>query len=531
MSVAISFDFPGRKDMRNNIRVLFCLLWMAAGCIFCSSSKANVLDDYVAMSDPCYSYTQISSSYESFTQTQGYILKLVSQQWRSPSEVDHTVWNHWMTVIVPNVALGPVKDTALILINGGNYTDLAPSIDFQYRWLAYNTRSVIVILSAVPNQPLYFTDETIPRSEDQIIAYSWDKYLDGGDSNWPAQLPMVKSVVKCMDASADFVNSITSGSITINHFVLTGGSKRGWTAWLTAAVDSRVVALAPIVSDLLNMKKSFAHQWASYGFWADALQPYVEMGIFDRFDTPRGAELISIVDPYAYKDRLTMPKFIINAAGDNFFVSDGIQFYLNGLPGEKYLRHVPNTDHYLSNGATSDVFYCLVPYYYSLLNNIARPAFSWTINGDDSITVTATSTPKAVYLWQITNPSTRDFRLSTTGANWSKTTLPDSGGGVYIADIAEPTSGWTAFFVELVYQGTLSTYDYHLTTEMVVIPEILPYEADFSRDTITNILDLTILADTWLTEDDYRDIAPRRGGGDGIINFNDFANFGVHWTH
>jgi PhoPQ-activated pathogenicity-related protein len=517
--------------MWNNMRVLFCLLWFLAGYIFCYPARANVLDDYVAMPDPCYSYTLISSSPDSYTQTQGYILKLVSQHWRTPSEVDHTVWNHWMTVIVPNTVLGPTKDTALILINGGNYTDLAPSIDYTYRWLAYTTRSVIILLTAVPNQPLHFLDESTSRSEDQIIAYSWDKYLDGGDSNWPAQLPMVKSVVKCMDAAVSFVGSPDGGSRVINHFVLTGGSKRGWTAWLTAAVDSRVTAISPIVSDLLNMKKSFAHQWASYGFWADALQPYVEMGIFDRFDTPRGTELISIVDPYAYKDRLTMPKFIINASGDNFFVSDGIQFYLNGLSGEKYLRHVPNADHYLSNGASNDVFNCMVPYYYSLLNNITRPAFSWTVNNDDSITIQTTDVPKFVYLWQVTNPSSRDFRLSTTGANWTKTTLVDSGGGVYTADIPEPGSGWTAFFVELVYQGSLTGFDYHFTTEMVVVPEILPYEADFSRDTNTNIYDLIILADAWLTEDDYRDIAPRRGGGDGIIDFKDFANFGVHWIH
>ena len=515
-------------DMRRNIGVLSCLLWFLTSYILCDSARATALDDYVAMADPCYSYTLISSSPDTYTQTHGYTLKLISQTWRTPSEVDHTVWNHWMTVIVPDTSLGQTKDTALILINGGNYTDSAPSIDFQYRWLAENTRSVIVILTAVPNQPLHFLDESIYRSEDEIIAYSWDKYLDGADSNWPAQLPMVKSVVKCMDATVSFVSSSAGGSRTINHFVLTGGSKRGWTAWLAAAVDSRVTAVSPIVSDLLNMKKSFAHEWASYGFWADALSPYEELGIFDRFDTPRGTELISIVDPYAYKDRLTMPKFIINASGDDFFISDNIQFYFNGLSGEKYLRHVPNTDHYLT-GATSDVFNCMVPYYDAFLNNIARPVFSWTINEDDSITVETTDTPQAVYLWQITNPSARDFRLSTTGANWSSTELIDSGGGAYTADVPEPNNGWTAFFVELVYQSPLAGFDFHFTTEMVVLPEILPYEADFNRDTITDIKDLSILTEVWLTENDYRDIAPRRGGGDGIINFNDFANFGLHW--
>lgn len=477
------------------------------------------------MADPCYSYSLVGTSDDGYS-TVGYTLKLVSQRWRSASEVDHTVWTHWMTVIVPYASLGATKDTALLYIDGGNYTDSAPGVDAQYRALSASTRSVIVVLKAVPNQPLHFLDESSYRSEDQIIAYTWRKFLDGGDYNWPAQLPMVKAAVRCMDATVSFVGSSAGGSRTINHFVLSGASKRGWTAWLTAAVDSRVTAVVPIVSDLLNMRRTFAHSWSSYGFWPSALSPYEYEGIFNDFDSARCGDLLAIVDPYQYRNRLTMPKFIINSSGDDFFVSDNIQFYLHQLSGETYLRHVPNTNHYLTN-ATTTVFQVVASYYTAFLNGVARPKFSWTVNADNSITVQTVTSPISVKLWKITNTTSRDLRLITTGANWQSTVLTSSGGGVYTAQVPVPAAGWTAFFVELAFSG--SPYTYYFTTEMVVVPEILPFEADYNRDKYVDVQDLNILADNWLADNDYRDISPRRGIGDGIINFSDFANFGVHW--
>lgn len=484
----------------------------------------TALDDYVALPDPAYTWQQVAS-YPGVLYN-GYTLDLRSQHWRSASEVEagQVEWKHWVNVIIP---ASVSETTALILINGGNTTDPAPAIDNQYGLLALGTGSILVDLTAVPNQPIHFLDEAFSRSEDEIIAYSWDKFLQGGDDVWPAQLPMVKAVVACMDAVQEF--AATKGK-TIHSFVLVGGSKRGWTAWLTAAVDDRVAAVAPIVSDLLNMQRSFAHHWACYGFWADALAPYEEMGIFDWFDSPRTEELLEIVDPYPYRDRLALPKFLIMAGGDDFFVSDSAQFYFHDLLGETYMRIVPNTNHYL-DGATTSVFNSMVPYYDALLDGAARPVFDWTLQPDGSIYVQATTTPKSVKLWQITNPTARDFRQVTTGANWTSTTLADQGGGVYVGQVPQPPSGWTAYFVELVFTGRtilVTTYDYTFTTEMVVLPEVRPYEADFSRDQATGLPDLLIFSESWLTDNAYRDMFPRRGG-DGRVDLADLALFGLHW--
>jgi PhoPQ-activated pathogenicity-related protein len=314
--------------------------------------------------------------------------------------------------------------------------------------------------------------------------------------------------------------------------MVTGGSKRGWTAWLTAAVDSRVVAVAPVVIDLLNMKRSFAHHWASYGFWAEALKPYQDSHIFDRFDEPRATHLLQIVDPFAYLDRLTIPKYIINAAGDDFFVMDSLQFYIDDLLGETHVRVMPNANHYLDDGKLAEALEGAIPYYYDILNDIPRPQYSWTLPGDGSIRVETIDTPKAVRLWQAHNPDTRDFRLTTIGPTWTSSPLAEQSPGVYIASVPTPPHGWTAFFVELTYSHNLpmggDDYDYHFTSEIHVLPQQRPFETDFSRDRITDLDDLTMLSDAWLTDNPYRDITPRRSG-DGIINIKEMAIFAQNW--
>ena len=55
--------------------------------------------------------------------------------------------------------------------------------------------------------------------------------------------------------------------------------------------------------------------------------------------------LYDVEDPYCYRHRLTMPKYILTASGDQFFLPDCSQFYFDDLQGEKYLRTVPNADH------------------------------------------------------------------------------------------------------------------------------------------------------------------------------------------
>ncbi len=432
-----------------------------------AGASGTALDDYVAAPDANYTYslarTITGSGYT------GYVLDLKSQVWRSPTEVDRTLWQHWLTIIKPSTVS---SDKALLFINGGSNGGSAPtSVDTNLRNIATGTNSIVADLKMIPNQPLKFTDESDPRYvaggrvEDELIAYTWDKYLRGGDDWWPARLPMTKAAVRAMDTVQAYVPTLPGGH-HINGFVVAGASKRGWTTWTTAAVDSRVIGIIPMVIDILNVVQSMTHHYAAYGFWAPAVGDYVDMNIMGWFGTPQLDALMVIEDPYTYLARYTMPKYLINASGDQFFLPDSSQFYFSDLPGEKYVYYVPNTDHSL-NGYVSDN---VRTFYQAILNGTPRPQFSWTFQPDGSIRVQTVTTPTTVTLWKATNPTARDFRKEIIGAAYTSTTLTDQGGGVYIGQVPTPPTGWTAFYIELTFPSGGAT-PFRFSTAVRVVPK------------------------------------------------------------
>jgi PhoPQ-activated pathogenicity-related protein len=451
--------------MKSHYRFTILAVFVLAATQF---AVGTPLDDYVAKPDANYTYSLVNTvDGPGYT---AYIIDMTSQKWRSKDEVDRPLWKHWLVIVKPANA---DTDKVLLWIDGGSNGRPAPdSPDKMLVGIALGAGAVVADLKMVPNEPLVFPDGGRPRSEDGIIAYTFSKWLATGDNTWPLLLPMVKSAVRGMDTVQKFLKSPDNGGLDIKKFVVSGGSKRGWTTWLTAAVDKRVIAIAPAVIDVLNMDEQMRHHFAAYGFYSQAIEDYGEMDIFSRLDTPEGQKLVKIVDPYEYRDRYAnIPKFLINSSGDQFFLPDSAQFYFHDLPGEKYLRYVPNTDHGLGN---SDAPQSLLVFYQSVLKNAPRPKFSWSVKDDGSIEVNTITAPKEVKLWQATNPKARDFRLETIGRAWTSSELPASSPGKYIAKIPRPDEGWTAFFAELTFDSG-GPIPYKFTTEVHVVPETLPF--------------------------------------------------------
>jgi PhoPQ-activated pathogenicity-related protein len=435
--------------------------------------EKTALDVYIAKPDPAYKW-ELVGTYPGDGQTT-FVLEMTSQTWRTEADVDKPVWKHWMTIVKPD---GVKHDKALLFIWQGDNTDPAPTKaqDRSIR-MAKETGSVVAEVGMVPNQPLRFTDSAdTPRWEDDIIAYTRVKHFTTKDDEWLVRLAMVKAGVKALDATQEFMKSEVGGGVTINQFVVSGASKRGWATWLVGAVDERVIGIMPLVIDALNSEEITKHHFEVLGFFAPSLDDYVNHGLFPhKIGTPEYQEVLRIEDAYHYRDRarLTIPKFIINASGDQFFLPDNSRFYYEQLPQEKRLRYVENAAH---NLAGSDAVDSMLAWYNSVITGGKRPDFIWNKVDVNGIAFRPLETPKEVKLWQAHNPKARDFRIETVGPIYTSTVLTPQDDGTYFAQVPMPTEGFTAFFVEATFDSGLPAAPFKFTTEVSIIPDTLPFK-------------------------------------------------------
>jgi PhoPQ-activated pathogenicity-related protein len=209
----------------------------------------TALDGYINNGDKAYRW-ELKESY-TIGDVKAYNLLLTSQQWHE------YIWTHQLTILVP---VENKYDGALLFITGGSNKKGLPNWngkgdDFlkALSVVASKNSGIVALLRQTPNQPLY-KDLT----EDALISYTLHNFKKDGDYSWPLLFPMVKSAVRAMDAVQEFSKQTLKHDI--KRFVVSGASKRGWTTWLTGASDTRVVAIAPMVIDILNMPVNLDYQ-------------------------------------------------------------------------------------------------------------------------------------------------------------------------------------------------------------------------------------------------------------------------------
>jgi PhoPQ-activated pathogenicity-related protein len=408
------------------------------------------LPGYVGKVDPAFKW-ELKGKSDSPLGTV-YDLTLVSQIWQG------ITWEHGLQVYVPT---GVSPTATMFLWNQGGKP--SPNSALFGLTLAGKMKAPVAFLFGIPNQPLFDG-----KKEDALIAETFVRFLNTGDEDWPLLFPMVKSLVRAMDAIQAFTakewNHQTTG------FVVSGASKRGWTTWLTGASDPRVKAIAPLVIDTLNFPAQLPHQLKSFGAYSEMIGDYTRRALVPLPDTDAARKLWQMTDPYTYRDKVTMPKFLVNGANDPYWTVDALGFYWDALKGDKWVCIVPNAGHNLeqklANGQIdrSRAIDSLAAFARAQIHGQALPKVQWTyedVGGRPRVTVRTSVAPAAARVWMAEAP-TRDFRKSS----WSEKSA-DTSGTTVAATMDSPASGYRAFFTELDY--ALEGLTYHLCTQVRVV--------------------------------------------------------------
>ena len=208
---------------------------------------SKVLGQYMKIKDVKLGYQFITEvpSAKNGVRTDTYIFK--SQKWPIDhyDDIPQTIWTHRLVIYVPEKIL---HNQVFLYVNGGYINKGSshehPKENADLASIADSTGAIVIELRDIPNQFLIING--VPKKEDQIIAYSFKKFLENPKKNYfiPAYLPMTKSILKAADVLEKLL--LEQYKINVEGFVLSGAAKRGWSIWLALLLDSRIKAIVPI---------------------------------------------------------------------------------------------------------------------------------------------------------------------------------------------------------------------------------------------------------------------------------------------
>jgi PhoPQ-activated pathogenicity-related protein len=398
----------------------------------------TALKSYISNGDATYTWELKDSVM--IDDVMAYHLLLTSQKWRE------SIWRHQLTIFVPKEK---IYDGALLFITGGSNKNEQPNwskSDGLWPSLAgaaKKNKAIVALIRQAPNQPLYGD-----LTEDALISYTLHQFKQDKDYSWPLLFPMVKSAVRAMDAVQEFTKQKLK--YDVNSFVISGASKRGWTTWLSAAIDDkRVKAIGPMVIDMLNMPATLNYQYTTYGEYSIQIEDYVKLGIPQGTDTEDGKAITTMIDPYSYRSTLTVPKIIFIGTNDEYWTVDAIKHYYDQIPGKNMIHYVPNAGHNLGGG--KQAFEALSAFFGTTIMNKEYPVCTWkTMDTKEGVELTVNAVTNDLVeatLWETTS-SDRDFRNNL----W----LSDK---IKLKDLPNikltkpyPTKGYQAFYVDLKYK-------------------------------------------------------------------------------
>lgn len=374
-----------------------------------------------------------------------YHLQFTSQHWQ-----EYT-WTHRLYLIQPERI--QEEKPIFLYISGSGSGEMELNTGRQ---LAHKLDIPVAILMDVPNQPLFQN-----LWEDDLLAYTLEQTLLSGDYTWPLLFPMTKAVLKAMDTLTAFSREYYHQEREDFKFILTGGSKRGWTAWLTAPKDPRVVALIPVSYDNLNLPLQMEHQLEIFGDYSSQIHSYTQRGIQEYLQVEEGKKLAASIDPYSYLSDILQPKLIIIGTNDEYWPLSALNLYQQELQGETHLLYLPGTAHDASDW--SRVLPTMEAFIYSITHGIALPALKGEKEGASYQVVVENNIPaREIRFWRAISP-TRDFRE----ASWN---MEERKKGTVWAQFSIKREGdhYQAFFAEGLFD--LLGKEFTLSTPVTILP-------------------------------------------------------------
>ncbi len=417
-----------------------CALLLAAAMLVPCARAGDELESYVRLPDPSYAVHTIRSGRIGRAKYVEAVLS--SQTWHG------TLWKHQLFVISPQRLEAPAT-RAVLFIDGGSWNPAyedpvgqsLPRAAGVFVRLADALHAPVAIVRQIPFEPLFDG-----RREDALIAYTFERYLDDGEADWPLLLPMVKGASRAMDAVQQLARE--QWGLSLAQFTVTGASKRGWTTWLTAAVDPRVAAIAPMVIAMLNMRAQIQLQEQTFGGLSASIDDFARIDLPQRIDTPAGRELVSIVDPYSYRDRLTQPKLVLLGTNDPYWPLDALNEYWSGLEGEKRVLYLPNQGHELRD--IDRLIGSLAALHRYTEHGRQLPQVTEAFreqNGRMQLAVRSDAHPRRVLAWSASS-RTRDFR----DARWSSHGCPRGSDDAFDCEEPSARDHYTAVYAEAQFQ-------------------------------------------------------------------------------
>jgi PhoPQ-activated pathogenicity-related protein len=442
--------------MKRTLLFIFVIL-ASSTFIYAAKNKTitpeTALQSYLNNSDKSFKW-EIQDTHKSDGITL-YRILFTSQKWQG------ITWNHELTIMVPDLL--KFKD-ALLFITGGSLDKGKPNI---HKWdedlisslghVAKTNMTIVAILWQVPNQPLY--DDL---TEDALISYTLHNYLNDHDLTWPLLFPMTKSAVRAMDVVQKFSKKEIRWKV--KHFVVSGASKRGWTTWLTGGNDKRVIAIGPMVIDVLNMPVNVDYQKVVWGDYSIEIEDYVKLGIAQKLGTQGGNDLVKMIDPYSYRKKLTMPKMIFMGTNDPYWPVDAVKNYIDSIPGDNHICYTPNAAHDLGDKKTA--FAALSALVGTTVTKKGMPLCSYTVSENNgTVTVIIKTSPELLdgaAIWSADSKD-QDFR----DEKWSKKDVSLNDKTEVTININIPDGGFRAFYVDLKYKAPYGD-SYTQSTRMFV---------------------------------------------------------------